>query len=408
MKVQKIALASLIAALMIAQPVFAAPPAPADNYRQEGIRIGGGDLQDAKGMRLGKATLKAQFDAEGQLDSNVYWTPEDKKTDYLFVLRPKALLDVPFGIDERHLLQLMYTGEGGLFANQTKQNYYNQTGAANLNMRMSSGYLNVNEAFTATSDRAGTEFTQRIDRYENRAGATVGVEINKLTFEAGYTNFFKRYLESPYTKLNYVENILRGTAFYQLFPKTKVLLDYTFGLLDYYNDGSRDGYYNQVVTGVKGELTGKTTGIAKAGFQQRDYDANDGYIGFVGELGLVSRLTDRTQLTVKYATTPVESTYENNNYYTENMFGMELDQKLMGKLSLLLNSSFSYNRYPEEDSVSLKKRRDFIITEGAGLKYSLKDWGRIYLGYQYKQRASNVGSQRYNDHLFTTRFSLLY
>ena len=402
-KLFKVVMGMLILSLAIVLPALAA-----ESYQEEGIRIGGNEFKDVSGIRWGSTTLKGGLSTQGQFDSNVYLTPHKGIKDYVFTLRPKLLLDRPFGIDQRHLFQMMYVGEGGLFCSQTSQDHMNERGAANLNLRLPFGFLNTNDDFIDTTDRAGTEFTTRVHRLENTASATLGVQHNKMSYEAGYTNFFKYYYKQQYKQFAYHENDFKGTVFYQLFPKTKALIDYTFGLLDYYNDKSRSGHLNQVTTGLKGDLTGKTVGIVKAGFQERGYDSGKGYIGFVGELGAITKFSERTEVTLMYHTTPVESVASNGNYYTSNMISAQLDQKLIGHLSTMLRSEISRDSYPQTDSADNIKRRDWIFDESVWLYYKIKRWGKLGIGYDFKRRASNMGSESYTDHLVSTRFDLVF
>ncbi len=408
MKISRILAALLVLSLMAPQGAFAGAPAPATEYKGEGILIGGGEFADVTGIRIGKATLKTGFSTQGQFDSNVYLASNNPKRDYIFTLRPKILMDLPFGQGARHILQMMYVGEGGIFCDQTKQNYYNQNAAANLNLKLPFGYFNVNDDFRDTRDRAGTEFTTQVHRLENRVGTTIGIEKNKFTFETGYANFFKRYYQKQYEGLDYFENTFRGTVYYQMFPKTKALIDYAFGLLDYYNDRQRNGHFNQVVGGVKGELTGKTVGVAKAGFQERGYDSGDGYTGFVGELGLITQFSEKTEVSLNYFTTPVESTSSSGNYYTGNTVRAQLDQKLFGNFSALVRSEISRDIYPQTDLGASIKRRDWIFGEGVWLYYHIKKWGKVGIGYDYRRRGSNIDSESYTDHLVSTRLDLTY
>lgn len=388
--------------------VVAVPTVFAKTYREEGIRIGGNEFKEVKGLRMGKARIKGGFSTQGQFDSNVYLTPKKGTQDYIFTLSPKVLMDLPFGIDERHLFQAMYMGEGGLFCSQTSQNYMNERGAVNLNLRLPFGFFNVNDDFKDTTDRSGTEFTTRVHRLENTAAATLGVQHNKMSYEVNYTNFLKRYFKQEYKNLGYYENDFKGTVFYQLFPKTQVLIDYTFGLLDYYRDKARNGHLNQVTTGLKGDLTGKTMGIAKAGFQARDYDVGKGYVGFVGELGAITKFSERTEVTLKYHTTPIESVASSGNYYTSNILSAQLDQKLMGHFSAMLRTSVALDHYPQVNQGTDTKRRDWLFDESIWLYYNIKHWGKIGVGYDFKRRASNIGSQSYTDNLVSTRFDLVF
>jgi hypothetical protein len=383
-------------------------PVSAQSYREEGIRIGSGALQDAKGISIGKATLKAMISQTGQYDSNVFLTSEGEKHDYISITSPELLLNVPMGIDERHLFQLMYRADAAAFSDNTSQNYLNQNAAANANMRLPWGYWNIQEDFKDTVDRSATEFTTQVRRQENRAQTTVGVEINKLTYELGYSNFLKRFHDSDFEGLDYNEDVFSGTVFYQLFPKTKALVEYDHGEVDYTEESAtRDGSYDQFLAGLKGEITGKTVGIVKLGYQSREYDlaGRKGYEGLIAETGLITTFSERTELALRFLRNAVESTYGNNSYYNANLFSAVLTQKLMDHFSLQASSVASRNLYPEE--VDGEKRNDTILTEGLTLGYDIKDGARVSLGYTYNQDISNIDSSDYTDNLVSLRFDFL-
>lgn len=382
----------------------------AQTYREEGIRIGQNEFKDMNGIPVGSAArLKMGVSTEALYDSNVYLTSNNKKHDYINVTSPKFLLDVPMGIDQRHLLQLLYTADVGTFSDQKSQNYVNQNAAANLNLRLPFGYFNVNNDFKDTVDRASTEFTSQVRRKENRASAALGVEINKLTYEAAYANFLKRYYDKDFQNVEYNEDIYTGTVLYQLFPKTKALVEYSHGVVDYTKNSSRDGHYDQGMVGLKGQLTGKTVGVVKMGYQKREYNTSsrNGYEGFISETGIITDFSERTQVELKYLKNAVESTYENNSYYDMHAVILDIKQKLMGNFSILLNSKLARHLYPENDADINKKRKDTLLSEGLTLQYSIKDWGKVNLGYQYLEDISNEDSQSYNDHQVFLRFDFL-
>ena len=403
MQAGKLALLVFIVGVIFVQPAFA------QSFREDGVRIGQQEFKDMKGIKIGQASLKTGVSTEGLYDSNVYLTSNNKKTDYISVTSPKVLLDLPLGIDERHLVQLMYTAEAGAFADQKSQNYLNQNAAANVNLRLPFGYWNINDDFKDTIDRAGTEFTSQIRRHENKVETIVGIEMNKLSYELGYSDFMKRYVDQQYATIEYNEDVYSGTAFYQLFPKTKALVEYDRGVVNYAKDSNRDSVYDQFMAGLKGELTGKIEGIAKAGVQSRDYDqaGRSGYNGFVSETGLIGIFSDRTQVTLKYVTTIIESAFENNDYYNASIVSASLEQKLTGNYSVLVKSAFSRNRYHESDTTYNVKRHDSVISEGVALQYKPRDWFKSSLGYDYTETMSNIDVKSYNDNIVSMRVDLL-
>ncbi|MGE0267513.1 MAG: outer membrane beta-barrel protein [Candidatus Omnitrophota bacterium] len=379
-------------------------------YREENIRRVLQGYQDLKGIRIGQAaSLKATISQEGLYDDNIFLSAEDKKHDFISITSPQFLLDVPVGKDARHHLQVLYKADAAAYSNYKNQNYVNQGVVALADMSLPFGYLNVQNAFRDTVDRASTEFTNQVRRNENLSRIIFGVKKNKFTYETGYIHFISDYRDNDLEVLNHQEDIFTGTVYYQIFPKARALLEYNHGLINYSNDETRDGDYDQFRTGVKFDLTGKTDGIVKVGYQQREYDSagRSGFNGFVTEAGINTVFSERTSLSLNYDSTAVESIDSTNNYYNMNLIEANLTQNLRGNFDLVLTSRFERRDYPEADPTANVKRRDTVLTEGITLKYKINKLGEINLGYRYTNDKSNIDSNEYKDNLISLRFDLL-
>jgi hypothetical protein len=380
------------------------------DYREEAIRMVQKEYQDVKGIRIGQAgSLKAMISQQGQYDSNIFLTSNNKKHDYISITSPKFLLDAPIGRDARHLLQLMYKADAATFSDFKIRNYVNQDVLAKINLSLPFGYLNVQDNFRDTVDRASTEFTSQMRRNENLAQTIFGVTINKLAYEVGYSYFLRNYHDNEFDTLNYSEAVYSGTVFYQVFPKTKALLEYDYGVIKYVNDELRNGDYGQIRAGFKVDLTGKTEGMVKLGYQQRNYDTEgrSGFSGFVAGAGINTIFSKKTMLGLNFISNAVESISSNNNYFDLNSVGAILTQKIMGNFTLLLSTQFSRREYPEVDPTANVKRRDSVLSEGITLQYQVKNFGRINLGYHYTTDISNIDSNEYNDNLISLWFDFL-
>lgn len=381
----------------------------AQEYKAEDIRIGAAEFKDVKGIKIGQAQLKQMFSFGGRYDSNVFLTPSDEKEDYINVLNPAFLLDLPFGLGGRHLIQVLYNAEIGLYSDYRKQDYVNQDVGVNFDFKLPFGYLNARNIFSRTSDRSGTEFTSQVKRKENQSDVALGVEINRLAYELAYEHFIESYLDPIYDNLGYQEDVYTLTGYYQAFPKTQALLEYKYGVVDYPDDNTRNGKYNQLRLGLKGQLTGKTVGIVKAGYQAREYDiaGRSGYNGFVAEAGITTKFSERTELTTKFIRVAEESIYAPNNYYDNNSLSFDLTQQIYSRLKLIASLQAECHLYPEVTPVVNKKRRDTILTSSLTLEYAIKDWWKAKLGYEYKKDNSNIGTSDYKRNLVSFMFTIL-
>ena len=379
-----------------------------DEFKPDGIFISE-ELMKENAIKLGQANFKGALTVGETFDSNIFLTPTDTRSDHINTVRPQIFMDLPFGLDERHDLQMLYTAELGSYLSHPNQNYQDQDLAAILNFKLPFGYLAFKDLTRLTSDRAGTEFTNLVKRFENTNDVLLGIEMNKWADEFGYSHFLRRFSDDSFKAFNYTEDTGTSTTYYQLFPKTKALFEYDHTKITYDKDKNRNGDYDQMMLGLKGDLTGKTIGLVKVGYQNRGYDTEgmDGFDNVVAEVGLLTQFSERTRLTVKFIDTAIESVYLNNNYYNTNSLLVELTQRIRGNLSLKSKLGVDRNLYPEFDPILEKKRRDTILNAGMGLEYQAKDWIKANLDYLFKKNNSNIDAQRYEDNQITLSVTLM-
>jgi len=374
---------------------------PLFSYSQEGIKKDAG-------------TLHFKLDVEGKYDDNVFLESDNEKDDFINIATPHIQYILPFGFKARHLLQLFYKAEIGTFSDYTDQNYVNHDASINLNLKFPSGSIKVSNLYRDTSSRADTEFSERIDRIEDKGDITLSTELNRLKFEGSVSYFTRDYDESEYSNLEYDETVGGFTVYYTPPPweKTDLLLEYAHSEIDYESDSSRDGEYDQVMVGVRGEIASKTTGIIKCGYQDRNYDlaSEEDFQSGVAEIGLLWDISDDTKLKLTCERKAVESTYMSNNFYKANRFYTQFNQKFLGRFTFVSSLSYENNKYPEETTVGseTKKREDDIYTVGVGLEYAFKEWWKAKVGYEYKNRDSNLDSEDYNRNLASITCSFLF
>ena len=368
--------------------------------------------EELQGIKIGQATLHPSLTVEERYDSNIFLDPNDRKHDWINYITPAFKLDMPFGESDKHLADVMYKADIQSYAEYDQENHIDQyvNGGVRLNM-MDKGFLKVRDDFRITRDRSDTEFTQLIKRTENKGEVIAGIEMNKLAYEVGYYNFVREYADMDYTNLEYSENAGMFTAFYQLFPKTQVLAEYKYADIKYDSTEARDrdGDYHQIMGGLKGNLTGKSVGIIKIGYQVRTYKGADSkdFQKPVAEMGVITDFTDRTRFETKFSRMAYESTYGSNDFYDAYRFQAKLTQKLWTNWSLYGLFQFENNKYPETDSSIDKRRKDDIYTTNVGLQYDIKEWLRTKLSYEFKEDSSNVDTSDYKRNLTSLSFTLL-
>jgi hypothetical protein len=364
----------------------------------------------ANAWERGNTKVLASFQTVEQWDSNIFYDHDDPKSDWITLLRPSLKGEVGFGAEGKHKAYASYFGEMGIFAKYDDQNYGNHDAIGGVNLDFNKYSLDTNNRFQFTSDRAGTEFENRTLRKIDTFNTVLGLHFNKFDFDFGYQYYWLDYLSDTLESFNRRENSGSATGYVQVMPKTKALLEFTYTNLEYPDASGRNGNAYRVLAGVKGDITSKLTGIAKAGYKLKKYEksTNEDYSGAAAEIDLMYVFNDRVDMLFGYTREPFESTYSNNNYYTGDHFLARLNYRFGNGFVAFANGKYFHNDYPNVGAADTKKRRDDEWVAGCGLDYFWKEWISTGAGYEFHQRASTITSRKYDENIVSMNAKLMF
>lgn len=288
-------------------------------------------------------------------------------------ISPTLQLDFPFGRGDRYLAQITYSAEIGIFSEYARGNNVNQEVGGELRLNLPRGYLLLNNFYR--------DIARGIERNENRFEALLGWEGNRLSGELGYMHFSRDYQENMFEILEHDYSIFTLTGYYQMFPKTRLLLEYNRGEIVYERDFIKDAHYDQIWIGVRGELTGKTTGLVKVGYQDRDYEhpARPDEEIAVAEIDLLTTFREGTSLRLNYQRTAAEATYGIANFYETDHISAQLTQRLGRRFTGIASLTFEDNDFMEAVGT------DDIWTIGLGLEFHLREGMKVRFGYEHSE-----------------------
>ncbi len=341
-----------------------------------------------------------RLDFTAAYDDNVFLEPTDEQDDFSFITSPGIFIVVPFDANT-HAFTLDYQADLIAFAEFDDQNFIAHTLKGSLDLNFPKFHINTSDIFRRSDLRADTEFTERIDRYENTYDLAVGTsDWNRLSFEVGYNFFSTFYDDDTLEVIDYYQHKLRGTGFYRLFTKTKALLEYEHIFISYPDAiTARDGDADRVSIGLKGEPFTRLILEAKVGYENRDYDNGQDLSNAVIDLSATKYFTTETVVSLAYQRAARESTFLDNNFYFANSVSGTLNQKLFWGLDGVLGLSYSNNEYDEMVVLEgiAAERDDDLFGVQAGLNYQIREWLNTGLSYFYFQRDSNFESLEYTD-----------
>lgn len=379
---------------------------------------------------------------QGEYTDNLYNTDTRKQSSWITTLSPTLWFtvprkkDIPVSIATNNssasgLSQAIKDYEGTdrfqtyalggldflLYSENEDLNTINGIAEGMFRYNMPSGLsLMLVDRFTHDSDRfevgslQGT-FEGKFD--SNIVIATVDWNITeKLRAKLDYSNFFLDYDEAIDAFKNRSDNSFDLYGYYKYSLKTSFFVEGKFVDVAYDTQTVNDNQQYFVYGGMKWDTTEKVSLMAKAGFQEKEYDNSDqitsrrdDYSGFALDVQAVYRLTEKTKLTLDMynANEETDSTLASD----KTVFGLKFgyNQKITDKISGSLWASYEDADY---DQLVPRERDDTTFLVRPAAQYLFKEWMMAELAYQYEQRDSTDNLFDFETNIFLANVKVAF
>jgi len=352
---------------------------------------------------MGPCKLYPIIKVEERYEDNIFELANDQKGTLVTTATPEFLLN--FKCTGKDLLRFDYKYEILHYDNISNEDRANNKFSAAWEMYGKNYFFKLKEDFQQIT-AANTYAAYLIDYNLNDAAATLGADFDELSFEAKYEN--QNYDYSIIDNANsYNEGLYTLDGFYRFLPKTKALLEYTYGKIAYNNDSARNGKYNEFLTGLTGELAPKATGTVKFGYQWRNYQSIQNWKQPVTYMNIGYKISSKTSLNITLQRYAVESTFTTQNFYESNVAACNITQQLTAKTSAYLDIAYDYDRYPASTTATTR-RIDNTWDTKLGLDIKTRRWFNLGASYEFRQRASNSAIFDYKDNVISAYLKAMY
>jgi hypothetical protein len=337
-----------------------------------------------------------RYRQELTVDSNILLEPGDEgRLDWIFAEKPGASVSVPFGA---HYVEIDYEAWFEQFIKESKENELHQFLNGTLALSFTDFYVTFDNTISHTSSRSGTALTERIPRFENDFDVTVGIPMNRMTLESGYSDFYRSFDSSSLADRSYHSMSLHNRLYVDVTEKTKGFTEYIITRYEYSKGGSRDQWQHEFFGGITGQLLPKTTLFAKFGFGRTDSedDVREDDNTFLTEIGGLWLISPKTTLDGGWVRSTEQSTFSTVNFLTQDRWYTRLHQKINEKVSGSVQVSYIIQAYEgdtlvgDAGSFDGGERDDHLLDVNAQLLYEFTDWMSADLGYEYRRRDSNA------------------
>jgi hypothetical protein len=360
-------------------------------------------------IKLGPFQFHPTLRNQVTYDDNIFFEDEDPHEDIIFNISPGAIVNLPI---DKHQLSVGYEADFEVFTKTSNQNDQNQNTFALLDMHFPDWYINILEKFSETSSRSGTTFTDRIPRYDQSVNPKIGYRWKRAIFEAGFRHTLRDFRRQVNDSLDFQIVEWDGVFYYDLFSRLKALLEYQVAQIDYDDDSTRGGTFNQVRAGLEGELRPNVSVKLRGGVQFRNYKVSSqpNFNSWVADIQLNYQMRKNLRFSLFFSREPVEATFAEVNFYKEHVLGTGIEYAF--RRQWLLFSQFRYYRHDYAERATLRNqtgfRRDNHLRVSAGLRYLFRDWLEFELAYHFLYRDSNFAFFDYADNRFFLSYTLAY
>ncbi|MFN1548077.1 outer membrane beta-barrel protein [Vibrio natriegens] len=362
-------------------------------------------------------------------DDNVNKDEENAKSNNTWGVEPSLLARIERNQYRANLMYKLKAGFSSDDSNDYDDHTFQFTNFFEFNHR---NRLVVDYQFRAQHELRGENITEgngdavdspiRFHRNDLKTNYIFGSEGAKGRFELGlnysdktYQNYRDGLTFAPNAKTKY--NDFRAPSAHAEFylratPRTYWLIGSRQIQTDYQHRNpamaSRDNTAGFYYTGAQWEVTGKTQGIARLGYQIKDFDSNERetFKGFSWDIGFEWSPQEQTLITVKTTQAAVNPD-QDGDYNLQTRYRIDFKHDWNSYLATELGFLYQEDDYTGE-LPGMASRDSERYSLSAGIDYQIKRWILLQANWQYQDKTSDRTGYSFQQNVWTlsTQFSL--
>ncbi|MBL0709554.1 MAG: outer membrane beta-barrel protein [Colwellia sp.] len=317
----------------------------------------------------------------------------------------------------KHIFALDYQGEYSAYKDNNKLNYddHDITLFAHLehSLKISSefklSYKNeIEEPGTNNSTSLFIQEFNQTDKKQASAKLFYGTKqsIGQLVF--GLDHLESRYTNNSQGYRDLDRNKLTSTFFFRIAPKTRLLLQASIANYDYIkrnnalDQSSQETFY---LTGVEWDITAKTSGTFKLGYQGKDFDKNaySDITGLSYMLDMTWKPNTYSKIKIGASRLTQESSQLFAGAFVTTSYSIDAEHEITARTKL--KAAYTYDN---DDIVTIRNRTDKLHNIKLGINHSLLTWLNISFDYRYIERTSDFNIYEFKTNIInfslTTKF----
>lgn len=367
--------------------------------------------QEAGRIQAGQFDLIPSFSSSMAYVDNVAYARDGNPKIYSWraTLSPELIAATEI---DGNPVQMGYRLERGVFFSSSADDYTDHFAEASGQFELNSRHrVNAIAQFEDGHEERGTGFSLGLgtaitspDRYistvlggEYMYGAVTSDGM--ITLRANRETLDYDRTEQAYLIRDRVKNLVGAEFGYRIGSATTALLDVSQTFVRYDNQvgiATRDSDEIRVLLGLRWESTAATTGFAKVGYKEKDFDAleRSTFYGTDWEVGIDWQ--PLTYSTFRFSTSAdTRETNGEGNFIRHRGYDFSWKHDWLDRLSSSIRISHATDEYVLTDE-DLENRDDEFMNYMASLNYQARRYLSFSLFYQLADRDSNRESIGYD------------
>ncbi|WP_394220702.1 outer membrane beta-barrel protein [Alteromonas gracilis] len=360
--------------------------------------------QEAGRIQAGKFDLIPSFTSSmAYVDNVAYARGEDPEIfSWRAIFSPEVIAVTQV---DGNPFQVGYRLERGVFFSSSADDYTDHFVEASGEYELNSRHrLNAIAQFEDGHEERGTGFSlglgTAIDTPDRYISTSIGGEYSygavtsdgMLTFKANRETLDYDRSEQVYLIRDRVKNLVGAEFGYRIGPATTALLDVSQTYVRYDNQigiVTRDSDETRILLGLRWESTAATTGFAKVGYKEKDFEAAERstFYGTDWEVGIDWQPLSYTSFRFSTSADTRETNGE-GNFIRHRGFDVSWNHEWLNRLTSSVRVSRATDEYilTGED---IENRDDEFMNYMASLNYQARRYLSFSLFYQLADRDSN-------------------
>ncbi len=355
----------------------------------------------AEGIQIGPALLFPALGVTATHDDNVHLASENPESGWVTSIAPALRLELP-------VRRFTLSAEGGLdflsYHGVEERNGADWFVGAAVGADFPGGLSFKLADRHAKRYLPGTqEFGDGEDFTLNTLSASVAYAIrDALRLEISGNRTQPTFELS--VQRDRVETTVQADLHWRFRPALSALIEASQVTYAYDSLSAQDNSAIQAAAGLTWDVTSRSAGLVKAGFQWKRYEAQDPSLGtedgsyYTLLAGVRHSFTRRTLLGIDLSRASRESDYPQNPYYLRTAAAASLSQRFTPKIHARVGVQYGSDDYPNAvvSGFEAGERTDTTLGGSAALGFDATRWLTLELAAGVESRNSTIDSFDYD------------